>query len=96
VNKRVNSDGKKYFFLHTTRQENLSLKKASAKGGLRGKHFDLDTKRALIEQGVNPDVKKYLFLLYSSAANLLSFSGFTTKAVYNAVKGNNQTSLTNY
>jgi DNA polymerase elongation subunit (family B) len=50
----------------------------------------------LIEQGVNPDVKKYLLLLYSSAANLLSFSGFTTKKVYNAIRGNNQTILTSY
>jgi hypothetical protein len=33
----------------------------------------------LIEQDLNPDVKKYLLLLYSSAANVVSFSGFTTK-----------------
>jgi hypothetical protein len=34
--------------------------------------------------------------LYSSAANLLSFSGFTTKSVYEAVRENNQTSITSY
>jgi DNA polymerase elongation subunit (family B) len=50
----------------------------------------------LIEQGVNPDTKKYLLLLYSSAANLLSFSGFTTKSVYGAIRENNQTSITSY
>jgi DNA polymerase elongation subunit (family B) len=50
----------------------------------------------LIEQGVNPDMKKYLLLLYASAANLLSFSGLTTKTVYDAVKGKNQTVLRNY
>jgi DNA polymerase-2 len=50
----------------------------------------------LIDEGVNPDTKKYLLLLYSSAANLLSFSGFTTKLVYDAIKGNNQTSITSY
>jgi len=33
----------------------------------------------LREQYLNRDVKKYLLLLYSSAANLLSFSGLTTK-----------------
>jgi DNA polymerase elongation subunit (family B) len=50
----------------------------------------------LIEKGVNPDTKKYLSLLYSSAANLLSFSGFTTKKVYDAIMGENQKSITNY
>jgi DNA polymerase elongation subunit (family B) len=50
----------------------------------------------LIENGVNPDTKKYLLLLYSSAANLLSFAGYTTKSVYDAVRGHNQTSLTRY
>jgi DNA polymerase elongation subunit (family B) len=50
----------------------------------------------LIEQGVNPDAKKYLILLYSSTANLLSFSGFTTKLVYDAIRGNDQTVITGY
>ena len=47
----------------------------------------------LIEKNVNPDVKKYLLLLYASTANLLSFSGYTTQKVYDAVKGQNQKSL---
>jgi hypothetical protein len=50
----------------------------------------------LIEKGTNPDAKKYLLLLYSSAANLLSFSGYTTKKVYDTITGENQKSLTNY
>lgn len=44
----------------------------------------------LIEKGVTPDAKKYLLLLYASTANLLSFSGYTTKKVYDAVKGQHQ------
>jgi DNA polymerase elongation subunit (family B) len=50
----------------------------------------------LIEKGVNPDAKKYLLLLYASAANLLSFAGYTTKSVYAAVKGHKQRQLTSY
>ena len=50
----------------------------------------------LIEKGVNPDAKKYLLLLYASAANLLSFAGYTTKSVYAAIKGHKQRNLTNY
>ncbi len=47
----------------------------------------------LIEKGVNPDTKKYLLLLYSSTANLLSFAGYTPERVYYAVKGQQQKSL---
>ena len=47
----------------------------------------------LIEKGVNPDVKKYLLLLYASAANLLSFAGYTPERVYDAVRGQRQRSL---
>jgi len=36
----------------------------------------------LMEKGVEPDVAKYLMLLYSSAANLLSFEGYTTQSIY--------------
>jgi DNA polymerase elongation subunit (family B) len=41
----------------------------------------------LIENGVNPDTRKYLLLLYASAASLLSFSGYTAKSVYDAIRG---------
>jgi DNA polymerase elongation subunit (family B) len=41
----------------------------------------------LIEAGANADTKKYLLLLYASAASLLSFAGYTTESVYDAVRG---------
>jgi DNA polymerase elongation subunit (family B) len=41
----------------------------------------------LIGKGVNPDTKKYLTLLYSSAADLLSFAGYTTQKVSDEVRG---------
>ncbi len=50
----------------------------------------------LIEQGVNPDVKKYLLLLYSSAASLLSFSGYTAQSVYDAIRGYYRKRITDY
>jgi DNA polymerase elongation subunit (family B) len=48
----------------------------------------------LIEKGANPDARKYLLLLYASAANLLSFQGFNVQSVYNAIRGQNQLRLT--
>jgi DNA polymerase elongation subunit (family B) len=61
------------------------------------KRHDRRVKAAqLIEKGVNPDVRKYLLLLYSSAANLLSFAGYTTKSVYDAIEKRKQESLMNY
>ena len=50
----------------------------------------------LIEKGVNPDARKYLLLLYSSAANLLSLAGYTAESVYNAIRGHDQKDLTSY
>ena len=50
----------------------------------------------LIEESANPDTRKYLLLLYASAANLLSFQGFTPKSVYDALKGQAQKSLSGY
>ena len=50
----------------------------------------------LIEEGTNPDTKKYLLLLYASAANLLSFAGYTNQSVYETVSGQNQNSLLGY
>ena len=47
----------------------------------------------LIEKNMNPDTKKYLLLLYASAANLLSFAGYTKEKVYDAVQGQQQKSL---
>jgi DNA polymerase elongation subunit (family B) len=50
----------------------------------------------LIEKDVNPDVKAYLNLLYASTANLLSFKGYTTKKVCDAINGNLTTNLTQF
>jgi DNA polymerase, archaea type len=50
----------------------------------------------LIDKGVNPDTKKYLLLLYNSAANLLSFKGYTAKTISEAVNGTANNTLTKY
>jgi DNA polymerase, archaea type len=50
----------------------------------------------LIEERINPDCNKYLFLLYSSAANLLSFAGYTTESIHEAIAGQNQRNLPSY
>jgi len=47
----------------------------------------------LIENSVNPDVKKYLLLLYAAAASLLSPSGYTLEEVYDAIRGQLQNRL---
>jgi DNA polymerase elongation subunit (family B) len=50
----------------------------------------------LVEEGTNPDAKRYLLLLYASAASLLSFAGYTAQSVYETVSGQNQNSLLSY
>jgi DNA polymerase elongation subunit (family B) len=50
----------------------------------------------LIETNTNSDTRKYLLLLYSAAASLLSFSGYTNKTVYDAIRGYNNRSLMVY
>jgi DNA polymerase elongation subunit (family B) len=50
----------------------------------------------LIEKQTNADTKKYLLLLYASAAGILSFSGYTTESIYNATIGYSDKSLTQY
>jgi DNA polymerase elongation subunit (family B) len=41
----------------------------------------------LLDTNTNVDLEQYLFLLYSSAASLLSFAGYTPSLVYDAVRG---------
>ncbi len=41
----------------------------------------------LIETDTNADIRTYLLLLYASAASLLSFAGYTTQSVHDAVRG---------
>lgn len=50
----------------------------------------------LIERDINPDKKRYLLLLYSSAANLLSFAGYNTNSIYEAIMKQNQKQLIEY
>ncbi len=50
----------------------------------------------LIENGINPDAKKYLLLLYASAANILSFSGYTVKSVYDSIRGHKIKKITDF
>ncbi len=50
----------------------------------------------LIVEDTNPDNKRYLSLLYASAANLLSFAGYTTQSVYETISGQNQKNLLDY
>jgi len=52
----------------------------------------------LVDEGVNADTKQYLLLLYASAANLLSFTGYTAKSIHDAITGQKakQQNLTNY
>lgn len=50
----------------------------------------------LIEKNASPDIKKYLLLLYAAAANLLSSLGYSTKKIYDEVRGYHCKSLTEY
>lgn len=50
--------------------------------------------KQLLEKGVNADTKKYLLMLYTSAASLLNFKGYTAKTVYDEVNGYSHFDLT--
>ncbi len=50
----------------------------------------------LIENSINPDTKKYLLLLYASAANILSFAGYTVKSVYDSILGYKTKRITDF
>jgi len=50
----------------------------------------------LIEEGTNSDFKKYLLLLYSAASNILSPFGYSTKDIYDSVRGFQRTKLTSF
>jgi predicted polyphosphate/ATP-dependent NAD kinase len=47
----------------------------------------------LIGETTNPDTRQYLKMLYDSSANLLSFAGFTTRAIFEAVTKQKQAHL---
>jgi len=50
----------------------------------------------LVDEGVNPDIKRYLILLYTAAANLLSFDGYTAKSISEQVNGLSTNTLSSY
>jgi DNA polymerase I len=50
----------------------------------------------LIEERTNSDVRKYLLLLYSAASNILSPFDYSTKDVYDSVRGLRSTKLTSF
>jgi DNA polymerase elongation subunit (family B) len=61
------------------------------------KRFDRRVKaEQLLDKGVNPDERKYLQLLYASAASLLSFSNYTVKTVQDSIKGYENKNLCSY
>ncbi len=63
----------------------------------KDKRFDQRSKTGeLIEKGFELDVKKYLMLLYASAANLLSFESYIDKLIYDSIREQRQKSLTKY
>ena len=77
--------------------EQLIKEGAEVHAGRNVKFLFIDTKNKryrqrvraeqLIEKGINPDLKKYLLLLYASAAGLLSFAGYTSEKIYESVHG---------
>jgi len=50
----------------------------------------------LIEKNTNSDIKKYLLLLYTAAANLLSFLGYSDKDIYDYVIAYENAKLTSF
>jgi DNA polymerase elongation subunit (family B) len=63
----------------------------------KNKRFERRVKtEQLLDRGVNPDTRKYLELLYASAANLLSFSNYSSKTVYDSLIGLENKSIASY
>jgi DNA polymerase I len=50
----------------------------------------------LVEERDIADVKRYLVLLYASAANMLSFAGYTAQSVSDSLSGKEASKLSNY
>jgi DNA polymerase elongation subunit (family B) len=51
---------------------------------------------ALVEDNASADIKKYLILLYSAAANILSPFGYSEEDVLNSIRGQQCTSLPSF
>lgn len=61
------------------------------------KRYDRRVKaEELIEKNTTSDIRKYLLLLYTAAANILSPFGYTAEDVYDAVRGYSCTKLTEF
>jgi len=73
------SAGKSVKFLYTSAKNKRYRRRVKAK--------------ELIENGTNPDVRKYLLLLYSAASNILSPFGYSLESVYNYIKCHKYTRL---
>ncbi len=73
------SAGKNVRFLFTSAKNKLYSRRVKAK--------------ELIEERTNPDVRKYLSLLYSAASNILSPFGYSQKRIYDCVQGYKYTRL---
>jgi len=73
------SAGKSVKFLYTSAKNKRYSRRVKAK--------------ELIEERTNPDVRKYLLLLYSAASNILSPFGYSLEGVYNYVRGHKYTRL---
>ena len=52
--------------------------------------------KELIEEETNPDVRKYILLLYSAASNILSPFEYSLKDVYDHVRGFQCAKLTSF
>jgi DNA polymerase elongation subunit (family B) len=76
------SSGKKVSFLFTSAKNKRYKRRVKAK--------------ELIGENTNPDIKKYLTLLYDAAATLLSFLGYSAKDICDAVRGYQYTKLTSF
>jgi DNA polymerase elongation subunit (family B) len=58
------------------------------------KHYERRVKaEELIEKNTNMDIKKYLLLLYESAASMFSPFGYSARTVYDEVRGHRQIKL---
>jgi hypothetical protein len=75
---------------------NFAQKYAHAKDAENKRHERRVIAEQLIEANTNLDSRKYLLLLYSAASTLLSFSGYTAKTIYDAIRGYNHRNLSYY
>lgn len=61
----------------------------------KNKHYERRViAEELIEKNTNSDIKKYLLMLYASAATMFSPFGYSINEIYNEARGHRQTRLT--